>query len=114
MTDPAEPVAENEKPADGELNAVVDSRDLSTMVAVDFEGTDTPELCEWCSRTGGSNGSTSPRATPYYASGTSRTAALSPNGKKRIPKYLTRTPGRGRTLIAAERWKSGRGLGRLY
>ena len=24
------------------------ARDLSTMVAVDFEGSDTPERCEWC------------------------------------------------------------------
>lgn len=35
-----EPVPEDQSPAV--------ARDLSTMVAVDFEGSDTPERCEWC------------------------------------------------------------------
>ena len=48
MTNTTEPVSENEKPGDGELEALVVSRDLSTMVAVDFEGTDKPDRCEWC------------------------------------------------------------------
>ena len=48
MTKPPEPVAGNEQPGGGELEALVVSRDLSTMVAVDFEGTDQPERCNWC------------------------------------------------------------------
>ena len=48
MTKPPEPVAGDEQSGDGELEALVVSRDLSTMVAVDFEGTDRPERCNWC------------------------------------------------------------------
>lgn len=48
MTKPPETVADDEKRDDGGLEALVVSRDLSTMVAVDFERTDRPERCEWC------------------------------------------------------------------
>ncbi len=48
MTKPTDPIDDDAIPGDGELEALVISRDLSTMVAVDFEGTDHPEPCEWC------------------------------------------------------------------
>lgn len=47
MTNPTDPGAEAPQD-DGVLEALVVSRDLSTMVAVDFEGTDHPDRCEWC------------------------------------------------------------------
>ena len=48
MTHPPEPVAENDHSGEGKLEALVVSRDLSTIVAVDFEDTDHPERCDWC------------------------------------------------------------------
>ena len=48
MTNRTDPPAEDENRGEGELEALVVSRDLSTMVAVDFEGTDHPQRCEWC------------------------------------------------------------------
>lgn len=43
--DPASAASEPDSKGRGES---VDSRELSTMVAVDFEATDQPERCEWC------------------------------------------------------------------
>ena len=48
MTNPTDPAARSEKPDGGAFETPVVPRGLSTMVAVDFEGTDHPERCDWC------------------------------------------------------------------
>jgi len=48
VTKPTDPADRSEKPDEGAFDTPVASRGLSTMVAVDFEGTDHPERCDWC------------------------------------------------------------------